>query len=288
MKAVGGQAVIEGVMMLNNGKLAIAVRKGKKILVKKKKVKTITAKRPWNLPVLRGAIALFETIAIGIKALNWSASVASGEEEETNKWIFTLTAVISTVVALLIFKFLPLEIAQLLSRFNALSGRFAYNIVEGVSKIIIFTLYFYAISKMKDVKRLFRYHGAEHKAVNCYEAKKPLTVKNAMKFTTIHPRCGTSFILFVILLSIVVYIFIPMDFSFALKLFLRILLLIPIAGISYELLKLSAKHGNNFFLKIVMKPGLMVQGLTTAEPSKKQLEVSIKALKEATGKKRFP
>ncbi|MBU2638133.1 MAG: DUF1385 domain-containing protein [Nanoarchaeota archaeon] len=285
MKAVGGQAVIEGVMMRRGNKIAIAVRKGKKIIVKKEKVKTITEKRPWSFPVMRGALSLFETMAVGMKTLNWSANIAAGEEEEEqNKWIFAVTAVAATALAILIFKFLPLGIAQVFSRINALSNRLAYNLVEGVSKIAVFTLYIYAIGKMKDVKRLFRYHGAEHKAVNCYEAKKPLTVKNVMKFSTIHPRCGTSFILFVIIISIIVYIFVPMDFSFGLKLLARILLLLPIAGISYEVLKLSAKHGDNILLKAVMKPGLALQKLTTAEPNKRQMEVSIKALKEVIKK----
>ncbi len=288
MKAIGGQAVIEGVMMRNGNKIAVAVRRGKRIIVKKQRIKSITERKPWKYPIIRGAVGLFETIAVGMKTLNWSANIAAGEEEEEqNKWVFAATAIIATAFALLIFKFLPLGIAQALSKISILSSRLAYNLVEGVSKAMIFALYIYAIGRMKDVKRLFRYHGAEHKAVNCYEAKKPLTVNNAMKFSTIHPRCGTSFILFVIIISIIVYIFVPMDFSFGLKLLARILLLLPIAGISYEVLKLSAKHSDNILLKTVIKPGLALQKLTTGEPDKKQMEVSIRAIKEVLKNKKY-
>lgn len=281
MNAVGGQAVIEGVMMRNGNRIAVAVRKGKKIIVKKQKIKSITERKPWSFPVIRGAVGLFETLSMGIKTLNWSAQVAAGEEDKKESaWPFVLAIVIATAFALFIFKLIPLGIAQFFSKLG-LDSRISFNLVEGIAKITILVAYIWAIGRMKDVKVLFQYHGAEHKAVNCYEAKKPLTVANAMKFSPIHPRCGTSFILFVLIISIVVYIFVPMNFSFALKYLARIALLPLIAGIAYEFLKFSAKHPSNKAMKILMKPGLALQGLTTNEPDKKQMEVAIRALKEA-------
>ncbi|MFA5887683.1 MAG: DUF1385 domain-containing protein [Candidatus Nanoarchaeia archaeon] len=280
MKAVGGQAVIEGVMMRFGNRIAVAVRKGKKIIVKKQKIKSITERKPWSFPIIRGAVGLFETMGVGIKTLNWSADIATGEEgEKQSAWPFITAIILATVFALVIFKLIPLGIAQFFSKLG-LDGRFSFNLVEGLAKISILVAYIWAIGKMKDVKVLFRYHGAEHKAVNCYEAKKPLTVANAMKFSPIHPRCGTSFILFVLLISIIVYIFVPMNFGFGLKYLLRIALLPLIAGIAYEFLKFSAKHQGNIVMKALMKPGLALQGLTTAEPNKKQMEVAIRALKE--------
>ncbi|MDD4877527.1 MAG: DUF1385 domain-containing protein [Candidatus Nanoarchaeia archaeon] len=279
MNAVGGQAVIEGVMMRNGNKVSVAVRKGKKIIVKKQKIKSITARKPWKYPLFRGVAVLFESLSTGIKTLNWSAQIAAGEDEkDESAWAFIIAAIIATAFALVIFKLIPLGIAQFLSKFG-LDSRISFNLVEGIAKIVILVAYIWAIGRMKDVKRLFQYHGAEHKAVNCYEAKKSLTVANAMKFSPIHPRCGSSFILFVLLISIAVYIFVPMNFSFGLKYLLRIALLPLIAGIAYEVLKLSAKYQKNLLVRVLMKPGLALQGLTTKEPDKKQMEVSIKALK---------
>ncbi|MFH1065992.1 MAG: DUF1385 domain-containing protein [Nanoarchaeota archaeon] len=280
MNTVGGQAVIEGVMMRNGNKIAVAVRKGKKIIVKKQKIKSITEKKPWGFPIIRGAVGLFETLGIGIKTLNWSADIAAGEEDKKQSaWPFVTAIIIATAFALVIFKLIPLGIAQFFSRLG-LDSRFSFNLVEGISKITILVAYIWLIGRMKDVKRLFQYHGAEHKAVNCHEAKKALTVANAMKFSPIHPRCGTSFILFVLIISIIVYIFVPMNFSFGLKLAARLALLPVIAGVAYEILKLSAKYQKNVLVRVLMKPGLALQGLTTKEPAKKQMEVSIKALKE--------
>lgn len=285
MNSVGGQAVIEGVMMRNGNKIAVAVRKGKKIILKKEKIKSITEKKPWGFPVIRGAVGLFETLGIGIKTLNWSADFATGEEnKKQSAWLFVTAIIIATAFALVIFKLIPLGIAQFFSKLG-FDSRLSFNLVEGAAKIVILVAYIGVLGKMKDVKVLFQYHGAEHKAVNCYEAKKPLTVANAMKFSTIHPRCGTSFILFVLLISIVVYIFVPMNFSFGFKLAARLVLLPLIAGIAYEFLKFSAKHQGNAVMKALMKPGLLLQGLTTREPTKKQMEVSIRALKEVIRKK---
>ena len=179
-----------------------------------------------------------------------------------------------------IFKFIPLSITQIISNKKEIfQNRYLFNLTEGLVKIIILIIYITLIGLMKDVKTLFQYHGAEHKAVYCYEKNLPLTIKNVKKFVTLHPRCGTAFLLIVILTSIFVYIFLPTDINFFLKLTYRILLLPIIAGIAYEIIKISAKNINNPIFKILTSPGLLLQKLTTKEPDNKQIEVAITALK---------
>ncbi|MBU4242439.1 MAG: DUF1385 domain-containing protein [Nanoarchaeota archaeon] len=277
---VGGQALIEGVMMQCNDKIVMAVREPSgKIVSKSKPFKSRTKRYPWKLPIVRGSIALVEMLAIGIKALNWSASINIGEEEKINTWQIVMTMVFAFGFALLLFKFLPLGFAQLLTHFDLFNNRYLFNLIEGLSKVFMVALYIYVIGFMKDVKRVFMYHGAEHKAVNCYEAGKELTVKNASKFSTVHKRCGSSFILLVLFISILVYILLPMEVSFWVKYGLRILLLPLIAGLAYEVLKLNAKR-DNLLLKAFVRPGLWLQKLTTKEPNEKQLEVALFALKK--------
>lgn len=277
---IGGQAVIEGVLMRNKNKIAIAVRKANsKIKIKKDKIKT--PNKFWKIPFIRGMYSLYETLVIGIKALNYSANEALEEEDgkELSTWHLVLTLIVSVALALVIFKLLPLGIAQFLSKFNdVLKNNIVFNLIEGFFKALIFVLYILIISFWKDVRTLFQYHGAEHKTVNCYEAKGKLIPKNVKKYSTIHQRCGTSFIVYVILISIVVYSFIP-NMAFGWKYLWRILLLPVIAGISYELLKLSGKFKDNKLLYFLSVPGMLIQKLTTAEPDNKQVEVAIKALK---------
>lgn len=279
-ETIGGQAVIEGVMMRNKAKLAIAVRKGSKIIIKEEKIKSLADKITlFKLPFFRGILALFETLVIGIKALNYSADLFVGKKEKLSGWAIALTLFAALVFALVLFKLLPLAIAQLLSgTFYTAEDNIIFNLVEGFFKALIFVLYIVLIGFMKDVKRLFQYHGAEHKTVNCYEAKKKLTVENIKKYSTLHPRCGTSFLIFVILVSIVVYSLLPY-MGFWLKLFYRILLLPIIAGVAYEIIKLSGKYNKNRFLKLLIKPGLWVQKITTKEPDARMIEVAVKALK---------
>jgi len=281
MEHVGGQAVVEGVMMQSGKKIAVAARRPDgKIVSKSRKFRSLAKKRPWNLPVLRGSIALFEMLVIGIKVINWSASVSVGEDETPlSLWQRPMTVVMAIAFALLLFKLAPLGIVQLLSSMPLFGNRYIFNLVEGLLKVLLITMYIWLIGFMPDVKSLFMYHGAEHKAVNCYEAKKKLTAKNCKQFSTVHKRCGTSFILLVLFISILVYVFIPMDISFMAKYGLRILLLPLVAGLAYEVLKLNAKH-ENLFLKAFVKPGLWLQKLTTREPDKKQLEVAFVALKK--------
>ena len=270
---IGGQALIEGVLMRNKEKICIAVRKDKKIIVKKEKIKFKESK----IPFFRGITNLISTMYVGMKALNYSASIQIGKKEKENKVMSVITILIAVIFALFLFKFLPLLLTQLIDNKLNLSSA-SFNITDGIIKLVILVSYIYIISRMKDIKRVFQYHGAEHKAVNCYESKKSLTINNVKKFSTTHKRCGTTFIIFVIFTSIIVYVFIPKGYSFLLKLSLRILLLPLIASMSYELLKLSAKY-DNIITKTITSPGLLIQKLTTNEPDNKQIEVAIKSLR---------
>ena len=279
MHKIGGQAVIEGVMMRSSNKMAIAVRNPKgKIIVKLDKLNLLSERmKKWIF--LRGIVNLVEMLSHGIKALNYSTDIALGEdkkEEKTNWFFFIMIIIFSVGLGLLIFKFLPLLIAQLINP----ESNILFNLIDGIVKLFIFVAYVYIISLMKDIKEVFRYHGAEHKAVNCYESKEKLTVKNAKKYPTLNPRCGTSFIMIVIIVSIATYIFIPKTVPFMYKFLYRILLLPVIAGISYELLKISAKYEKNFFFRLFVKPGVWIQYITTKEPDEKQLEVALVALKK--------
>jgi len=202
--------------------------------------------------------------------------VGSADEQLTSKELI-LTFILSLVAALVIFKFIPLVIANIFSKGFGLNN-FWFNLLDGVIKITIFILYIWALSLMDDVKRLFQYHGAEHMAVHCYEAKKKLTVKNVKKYKTMHPRCGTEFLLLVFFVSIALYMFIPLGSDLWLKYVYRILLLPVIAGISYEILKLSGLYYDNFISRVIAAPGMMLQKLTTKKPSDDQIEVAIKSL----------
>jgi len=297
---IGGQAVIEGVMMRSPRWVTIAVRKSSgKIVLKKEPYISLTKKyRFLNLPIVRGAIALAETLYIGIKALTFSAEVFAEEEEgeegseksgknvrnERKEQIFTgvwlsLSVAMGVFLALLLFFYLPLFLTGLL---GIVSG-FLFNLVEGIIRISIFLLYLWIITSWKSMRRIFEYHGAEHKSIFTLEAGEELTVENVKKYTTRHPRCGTSFILIVMLVSIAVFIFLGKPHTLAERL-IRLAFVPLIAGISYEIIKLSARKRDNFFVKALVVPGLWLQKLTTKEPDEKQLEVAIVALKSALDK----
>ncbi|MBN1544634.1 DUF1385 domain-containing protein [Candidatus Woesearchaeota archaeon] len=274
--SIGGQAVIEGVLMKNEEKVAIAVRRpDKKISVKKEK-KTPISKRIKFLgwPFFRGVVNLVEMLVMGIEALNYSANESLGEKDtKITKTEFAITTIIALAVAVGLFVFLPLYLAKVTQTKGVL-----FNLIDGVIRVVIFIIYILAISLMKDVRRLFEYHGAEHKTVNCYEDGKKLTVDNVKKYTTLHRRCGTTFLLIVLVTSIIIFSFIVSD-SFWIKLAGRILLLPVIAGISYELLKLGARFPKSILLNILVWPGLALQKLTTKEPDRKQMEVAITAFR---------
>ena len=291
--AVGGQAVIEGVMMRSKNFVAIAVRnEEKKILIKDFEFHSVISKRKYlNIPILRGVINMFEMMVVGMKALNWSADVFITEEPEKGEnkpkskvWqtiIFASNMVFSLVFAIVMFKFIPIYLTESLNKITPQlqDNYILYNLTDGLIKVLIFIIYIVAITYSKTIHRVFEYHGAEHKSVFNYEHETPLTPENATKESRFHPRCGTSFIIFVFLISILVYTFIPRHPDFVIHLLRRLAILPIIAGISYEVLKFSAKHSDNFFIKLFTMPGLAFQRLTTKEPSLDQLEVALAALK---------
>lgn len=301
--SIGGQAVIEGVVMRSTTAIATAVRrKDKTIEVKKDLFTSIVKKnRLLNLPIIRGFLSLVEVLIIGMKTLNFSASRAeldmakaektaeNGEEKKKKikskgreQFETFITFFIAFVIAFGIFTYLPYQAAYLL---NLERGSFVFNIFSGVVRIIFFVAYVKGISLLKDIKRVFEYHGAEHKAVHAFENKVQMTPEAVNSYTTIHPRCGTSFIFIVLLISIL--FFSVIDFFVAKRfgvphILVRIgyhLLMLPvIAGISYEALKISEKYLNNPLVKIITLPGMLLQKITTQPPDNEQLEVAIIAL----------
>lgn len=288
--AVGGQAVIEGVMMRSPKFVAIAVRKiDGSIKVKTEKFRSFSENiRIFKLPILRGMLGLIEMMIIGIRALNFSAMENLEDIEEKpvksskirENCMLTFTLILSLAFGIFLFKFLPLWITDFFSTYSALiaSQYVIFNIVDGVIKVTFFILYIALIALMPDIKRVFEYHGAEHKSVFNYEKKLPLRVENAKIQSRFHPRCGTSFILVVFLISIFVYTFLPPHPIFFIKFLERVALLPVIAGISYEFLRFSARYQDRAWVKVLITPGLLLQRLTTREPDEKQLEVGLKAL----------
>lgn len=288
---IGGQAVIEGVMMRGLGYYVVAVRKNKKIITKKGLIK----KKKYNflkLPFIRGFVNLVEMLIIGMKSLMWSARQATPTQEKVGKNELVFTILISILFVILFFMALPYFLTSFIG-FSEEKKPILFNIIDGIIRIFIFLSYIILISFIKDVKTLFQYHGAEHKAIHCYEKDKKLDLRNVKKFTTLHPRCGTSFLLIVFVMSVIVFSLLPSiillyyphfsNWNIWLRkgiLFpMRILLVPVIAGISYELLKVSDKHQKNPLFKLISMPGLWLQKITTKEPNNKQIEVAIASLK---------
>lgn len=300
---VGGQAVIEGVMMRAKGMIATAVRRANgEIVVKKMPFTSVMEKYPaLNKPIIRGAIGLVEMMYVGISTLNYSAEIALQDENEKeqkenggekkeikpqSKLALTATLIFSLTLGIGLFFFLPLFAAT--QFFDVSQKPLEFNLVSGAIRITILLVYLYAISKMKDVHRLFQYHGAEHKAVYAFEQNAPLTVESAITYTRFHPRCGTSFVLQVMLIAILLFSFmdtILLQFIDELTLPIRLATHIPfipvLGGISYEFLKFSAKHSSSALGKIFVAPGLWLQKITTEEPDESMMEVSLAAIKAA-------
>ena len=274
----GGQAVIEGVMMRAPFKYAIAVRKpNNEIILKTGKLRSLSNKLKFlKWPIFRGIVNLIESLTLGLKALTYSAEQATGEEDKINNVEMFFTILIALVLFILIFVAIPTAIARYLDKY--LSSIIVYNLFEGTLRIGIFLFYLYFISKIKDIKRVFEYHGAEHKVIYTYEAGEELNVDNVKKYSTLHPRCGTSFIFIVLILSILVFSLLGKQ-TLLLRIAYRVAIIPLIAGLSYEILKLSAKNMDKVFIKWVIMPGLWFQKLTTKEPDAAQIEVPIKALK---------
>lgn len=292
---VGGQAVIEGVMMRGLKGIATAVRNPEgEIVVNHDDTKPLSMKyKALRWPLIRGAVALVDSMKIGIKSLNWSASIFGIEEEPSKfdkflkdkfgdkgeKIIETLTMIVSLSFSVLLFFVLPTLITGVLRNYDF--PHMALNVIEAVIRLSIFIGYLYGISKMKDIYRVFQYHGAEHKAIICYENEMELTVENVRSCTRFHERCGTNFMFLVMAVSIIVFSFTGWTDPL-LRIVSRILLLPLISGITYEILRWLGKTKGPI-QKIIAYPGMMLQRLTTKEPLDDMLEVSIRALKEAEG-----
>lgn len=297
--SVGGQAVIEGVMMRAPRSVAIAVRRPDgEIVVKSNEWIPFSVRFPiFKRIILRGAVAMVESLIIGIKALNFSANEAMTEDEkekekekkdnngkeggsELSSWAMAGTMSIAFGFGICLFFLFPLYLTKLLTPVIG-DNNIVFNLVDGVIRVVVFLLYIWGISRMEDIQRVFQYHGAEHKSIFAFEDGVALTVENVRKYSRLHPRCGTSFLLIVMLVSIAVFSVIPKLWPFYLKAGSRVILLPLIAGISYEFLKWSAKNDNHPLVKMVITPGLALQRLTTREPDDSQLEVAIRAMNEA-------
>jgi uncharacterized protein YqhQ len=294
---VGGQAVIEGVMMRSPERVAVAVRRpdGKIVLQNKSYVSFTKRNKFWGLPIIRGAVMLIESMVLGVKALTFSGDIAIAEEEKkegeknkkknkkqkkagmSNLMLFG-TVAFSLIFGFALFFYLPLILTDLL---GAKSG-FWFNVVDGIIRTIIFLLYLSLITLWKDIRRIFKYHGAEHQTIFTFEDGKDLNVKNASEYLQYHPRCGTSFIITVLLVSIVVFMFLGRPDTILERL-IRFAFIPVIGGLSYEAIKLSDKNKNNPIVKMFIKPGLWLQRITALKPDESMLEVAIVALKGSLG-----
>jgi uncharacterized protein YqhQ len=281
---VGGQAVLEGVMMRGVSTWAVAVRnpEGQVELSSEPLVPWAKRHRLWRVPVLRGVVALGESLKIGFRALAISANAQleedeEGEKEEIGGWVWGLTIVFSMVLAIGLFFVVPVGLTSLIK--DQLGNAFLFWLVEGVLRTAIFIGYIAAISRLPDLRRVFEYHGAEHKTISCYEAEDELVPARAKLYSRLHPRCGTSFLLIVMVLAI--FVFAPIGLPAWYWLVASRILGIPlIAGLSYEVIKWAGKNRRKRWVRAVMWPGLMLQNLTTREPDEEQLAVAIAALEK--------
>ena len=286
---VGGQAVIEGVMMRVPGAYATAVRDPEgKIHIQKKDFQSITERsKLWNKPIFRGMASLFEAMKMGMTTLQYSADIALPEENEQSRVADFLSTLFAIVLAILLFMVLPMWITTHLM--NVEKEALWFNLASGGLRILFFVIYLLLISLMKDVRRLFQYHGAEHRVVYNFESGKDVNINNAQSFPTQHPRCGTSFLFIVLLSAILVFALVDtlvIYFLGTISLPIRLLFHLPmvpfVAGVGYEGIKLSVRRDSVFF-SILKKPGLWLQNITTQQPEDDMVEVSITALKEAFG-----
>lgn len=293
---VGGQAVMEGVMMRGTKGMAVAVRKDNgEIVVKNDDKKPFLKRHPkLNIPFIRGVFVLIDSLKVGTDALNYSASIFTEVDEEPSnfeKWldkvfkgkandiIIGITMCISVLLSVVIFVGIPTVITSFFKQFGVPS--IGLNFIEAIFRIVILVFYMYLIGKMSDIERVFQYHGAEHKTIFCYEAEEELTVENVKKFKRFHPRCGTNFIFLIMFISIFVFSFTGWG-SLPKRLILRIVMIPVISGITYEILKWLGRNDGKLSSAIA-KPGMTLQILTTREPDDSQIEVAIASLKSAEG-----
>lgn len=280
----GGMAVIEGVMMRGASSTALAVRKPDgSIELETELLKDYTARYPvLKWPFVRGTFVMIDSMVVGIKALNKSANMSLAEEEDQlGAGEIVVTMLIAFGLAILLFVALPTALVHFTQKY--LGGIMMQSLVEGVIRLAFFLLYVYSISRINEIGRVFMYHGAEHKSISAYEAGEELNVENARKFSTLHPRCGTSFLLIVMVISIVIFALLGKGTLFY-RIWSRIAVLPIVAGLGYEYIKVSANYQTRSWAKVLMAPGLWLQKLTTREPDDDQLEVAISALKAVLDK----
>lgn len=275
---VGGQAVIEGVMMRGKTHVAVAVRQPDgEISVDVRPVNSISDRYPiLKKPFLRGVVSLVESLVMGMKALAYSAQVSGDEDEKLDSKEMALTIAVSAGLAILLFIVIPTWSMRFLTGIT--QDHMALNLAEGVLRMAIFLAYIAAISSMNDIQRVFQYHGAEHKTIYTYEAGLPLKVENVRPFSTLHPRCGTNFLMIVMLISMFIFTFLGWP-SLLERIASRIILMPVIAGVSYELIRYAGAHTDNQLVRIAITPGLLLQKLTTRQPDDSQIEVAIASLK---------
>lgn len=274
----GGQAVIEGVMMRGRNSLAIAVRNpAGEIVVREDPLTGIARRFPFlKWPILRGSVALVEALVIGMRALTFSASEFAGEEEEPLGFKeMAISMALAVVLTVGLFIMLPAYVVKLVQ--PLLASNVLLNLVEGTIKITFFMAYIGAISALEDIRRVFEYHGAEHKAINCYEAGDELTVENVRRHTRFHQRCGTSFIVIVFITSVLVFSFFGRP-PFVQRVLMHLALLPVVAGLSYEFIRLAGRRNDRWYVRLLSAPGIKTQYLTTREPDDDQIEVAIRSL----------
>jgi len=287
---VGGQAVLEGVMMRAPHSYCVAVRKADgEMVTEEKPLHRMSEKYPiFRLPIFRGLGTLAQAMTLGVNALQFSANAALDEGEsktgekpvEISSTMMAVTLIGNLVFFIAMYKFVPLLLATQLGHVvPSLSGRFATNMTDGAIRIAIFILFLFALSRFKDIRRVFQYHGAEHKVVFNYESGRPVTVENAQEFVTFHPRCGTSFMLVMLVIAMIVYALIPVD-GFWIKFAVRLAMLPFIIGLSYEIIRFAAKRQGTL-MGLLSAPGLWLQRITTQPPDDSQAAVAIHALEGA-------
>ena len=295
---IGGQAVLEGIMMKNNDKYSVAVRTPEGIIdVAVEEYESFAPKALNKVPFVRGVFNFIDSLMLGIRTLNYSATFEAEEQDThkkepiidrifkgyTEKILSVITVLISVSIAIGLFILLPYFLSQLMRRYVV--SETAIAVIEGVIRVVIFLMYIILISCMRDIRRVFMYHGAEHKCINCIEKAKPLTVENVRKSSRLHKRCGTSFLFFVVFVSVILFIFIRVDDP-VLRVVVRLLLIPVIAGISYEIIRLAGRS-NNIIVRILSAPGMWLQKLTTKEPDDGMIEVAIAAVEAVFDWKKF-
>ena len=275
--AVGGQAVIEGVMMRDANKTATAVRlPNGEIEVETHPVTSIRERYPvLNLPLIRGSVIMVESLVIGMRALSFSAQAAGEEDEQMTKKEIAMTILFALVLASVLFIVIPTGAAHLAAAYT--DDPVAFNLIEGSIRLLVFLLYIWGISFMGGIRRVFQYHGAEHKTIHCYEAGEALTVENVQKFPRLHPRCGTNFLLIVMVVAIVFHVFFGWP-DLWLRILSRLAVLPVVAGVSYEIIRFAGRSENRI-VRIMITPGLWLQYLTTRPPADEMVEVAIESLK---------